>query len=141
MARRRGEQHATNILNALLEADRPLGAYDLLDRLRPTGVAAPPTIYRALEQLIAVGKVHRIASINAFVACRDGALHHPRDGGAAPYRIVAFTICDRCGAADEFVDATLFRVLERGVGQRKFSPRASAIEIHGRCAACGVEAL
>ena len=104
MPSRKGAQHATNILSALSEAHRPLSAYDLLDRLRPTGVAAPLTVYRALDKLIASGRVHRIESLNAFVACRKAEHHHAADHNELR-RAVAFTICDRCGTVEEFVDA------------------------------------
>lgn len=135
MASRKGTQHATNILGALADAPRPLSAYDLLDRLRPTGVAAPLTVYRALDKLIAAGKVHRIESLNAFVACRNGEHHHPHDE-PQPGRAVGFTICDRCGTVDEFNDAALFEQLDLRLADRRFSPRTSAIEVHGLCAGC-----
>lgn len=136
MAVRKGAQHATNIMSALAEAPRPLSAYDLLDRLRPTGVAAPLTVYRALDKLIASGQVHRIESLNAFVACREGEHHHAHDDDHLTRRAVAFTICDRCGAVDEFVDAAVFEHLDAGLATRSFHPRASAIEVHGLCGAC-----
>ena len=66
MMTRKGAEHAANIMDALLASQRPLSAYDLLDRLRPTGVAAPLTVYRALDKLMRAGKVHRIESLNAF---------------------------------------------------------------------------
>ena len=136
MTGRRGTQHATNIMSALAAAPRPLSAYDLLDRLRPTGVAAPLTVYRALDKLIASGKVHRIESLNAFVACRHGEHHQAHEDEPAQRRVVAFTICDRCGSVEEFVDDALFEQLDRGLGQRGFTPRTSAIEVHGWCTGC-----
>lgn len=139
MASRRGAEHATNILGALNEAARPLSAYDLLDRLRPTGVAAPLTVYRALDKLIASGKVHRIESLNAFVACREGEHHHHDDqeaGAPHPGRTVGFAICDRCGGVEEFVDAELCARLDHSLAEKGFRPHTSAIEVHGHCAAC-----
>ncbi len=140
MANRRGAEHAKNIMGALSEASRPLSAYDLLDKLRPTGVAAPLTVYRALDKLIASGQVHRIESLNAFVACRSGEHHrgHPEhdDAAAVPRRAVGFTICDECGAVEEFVDPKLFDQLDRGLRTKRFVPRTSAVEVHGICGAC-----
>ena len=139
MASRLGAQHATNIMGALSEASRPLSAYDLLDRLRPTGVAAPLTVYRALDKLIASGKVHRIESLNAFVACRAGEHHqHGPEAGddvSAP-RSVGFTICDKCGSVEEFVEDKLFAQLHRALAKRRFKPETTAIEVHGLCAEC-----
>ncbi len=132
-----------NIMGALSEATRPLSAYDLLDRLRPTGVAAPLTVYRALDKLLASGKVHRIESLNAFVACQNGQ-HHRDDHGhhhdeIAPPRSVGFTICDACGAVDEFVDMSLFPGLDRSMARKGFTPRTTAVEVHGLCAGCSRE--
>ena len=69
---RRGAQRLTpirrKVLEALAASHKPLGAYDIMDAVggpRP----APITVYRALEFLIALGLVHRIASRNAFLAC------------------------------------------------------------------------
>jgi Fur family transcriptional regulator, zinc uptake regulator len=138
MASRKGAEHATNIMDALTEAARPLSAYDLLDRLRPTGVAAPLTVYRALDKLIAAGKVHRIESLNAFVACRGGEHHH--GGPVAPQRTVAFRICGTCGVAEEFVNDDLFTALDRSAVGNGFAPLASAVEVHGTCAGCQLRA-
>ena len=135
MASRKGTQHATNIMEALTEAARPLSAYDLLDRLRPTGVAAPLTVYRALDKLMASGKVHRIESLNAFVACCDGEHQHEQTDTAPP-RAVGFAICDGCGTVDEFSDVDLFAHLGDRLAAKGFAPRSSAIEVHGRCAGC-----
>lgn len=144
MASRKGAQHATNIMSALVDAPRPLSAYDLLDRLRPTGVAAPLTVYRALDKLIASGKVHRIESLNAFVACRNGEHHHGHvdddETAEPPRRTTGFAICDRCGTVEEFIDNDLFAQLDEIMAKRRFVPHASAIEVHGLCAACSAEA-
>src|SRR5690606_30117897 len=83
------------VLGLIAEAERPLKAYDLLDRVREgggPGSVAPPTVYRALDFLLANGFIHRLESINAFVAC-----HHP---SSRPHS-VPFLICDNCHDATE----------------------------------------
>src|ERR1700759_2359218 len=77
------------VLSLILAASGPVGAYELLDRLREhRKAAAPPTIYRALDFLRAQGLIHRIERLNAFIACADaGRLTPP----------VQFLICRRCG--------------------------------------------
>ncbi|TBR12307.1 MAG: transcriptional repressor [Lysobacter sp.] len=115
-------------LRLIADAGRPLKAYELLDRMKATHEgAAPPTVYRALDFLLENGFIHRLASINAFVAC-----HHP---GAAQHA-VPFLICDNCQAAVELedehvVDALTHRALALG-----FKPRAQTLEVHGLCAKC-----
>jgi Fur family zinc uptake transcriptional regulator len=78
------------VLSLVLAADRPVGAYDLLNRLKETHkAAAPSTIYRTLDFLRAQGLIHRVDRLNAFIACTDSGRHaHP----------VQFLICRRCGA-------------------------------------------
>ena len=63
---------AALIAAELANAYKPLTAYEILEKLRPKGVSAPTTVYRALDKLVASAKVHRIESLNAFVACRGG---------------------------------------------------------------------
>ncbi len=127
------------IAEELSRATKPMTAYDLLDRLRPSGVFAPTTIYRALDKLLSMGKVHRIESLNAFVACRgsEGGSHE-HDHGNARFG-VGFTICDRCSAVTEFVDPSLQARIEGVAAVTSFRPRSSMVEIHGLCAACAGE--
>ena len=74
------------VLAALRKAKEPLSAYAILDRVRASGISHPPTVYRALNELIQLGMVHRLESRSAFVACGHGAC----DGKAA------FAICRKC---------------------------------------------
>ena len=116
------------VLAALLASHQPLGAYELIERLAPTGARpAPITAYRALEFLRSNGLVHRIASRNAFIAC----IHNHAAGD-----LVVFLICDGCGVVGEAsspqVTATLSSAA-RGVG---FTPEAPVIEFTGVCTHC-----
>lgn len=114
-------------LRALERAQAPLSAYDVMAALRaerPT--AAAPTAYRALAKLIARGLVHRLESLNAYVAC---CADH---GGTAPL----FSICDDCGAVGEMADASVVLRLAAAAGREGFVAKTSVIELHGRCAGC-----
>ncbi|HEV3397502.1 MAG TPA: transcriptional repressor, partial [Xanthobacteraceae bacterium] len=52
-----------HVLEALAASHRPLGAYEIIDRLAERGPRpAPITVYRALDFLLAQGLVHRIES-------------------------------------------------------------------------------
>ena len=57
------------VLQALLASHKPLGAYEIMERLARRARPAPITVYRALDFLRDNGLVHRIESRNAFVAC------------------------------------------------------------------------
>ena len=117
------------VLDILTREARPVGAYELIDLLgAETGRRpAPISVYRALDYLVEAGRVHRLASRNAFLACG-----HAHDADEP----VAFLICDACGQVSERTsDALIHDVgdLTRAAG---FRPRAQVIEIAGRCSDC-----
>ncbi len=118
------------VFDILLKAHRPVGAYELIDLMgdetgrRP----APISIYRALDFLVDTGRVHRLASRNAFLACGH------RHGADEP---VAFLICDACGKVLERTSAALAANVGDLTEKAGFRPRAQVIEIAGRCADCG----
>ena len=91
------------------------------------GAAAPPTVYRALDFLLANGFIHKLESINAFVAC-----HHPN----AAQHSVPFLICDRCHSATELEDAGIVGQLDAAARALGFAPQAQTLEVHGLCARC-----
>ncbi|HEY4560051.1 MAG TPA: transcriptional repressor [Lysobacter sp.] len=115
-------------LRLIADAGRPLKAYELLDRMKATHEgAAPPTVYRALDFLLENGFIHKLSSINAFVAC-----HHP--GGER--HAVPFLICDACQSAIELEDLQVVKLLDDRATALGFRPRAQTLEVHGLCADC-----
>lgn len=125
--------HAANheiVFAALQGSRKPMTAYDLLSRLRPKGLTAPTTVYRALDRLISDGRVHRLESLNAFVAC--GCEHK---GDAA-----MFSICNDCGRAEEIADAKLQNDIQAIARRSGFKLSHSVVELHGRCKTCATGA-
>lgn len=115
------------VLELIAEAGRPIKAYDLLEILkRERGVAAPPTVYRALDFLLEHGFIHRLESINAFVGC-----HHPRTRHTVP-----FLICDVCADAIELCDSAVASQLEEDARRVGFLPGSQSLEVHGVCRRC-----
>ena len=116
------------VMAALTDAGQPLSAYKILDLevVRDNGLKAPLTIYRALEKLMALGQVHRIESLNAFVACD----HEPH---AEP---AAFMICQDCRCTIEFSTTSLSRSIARHAGQHGFQMAGMHLEVSGHCEAC-----
>ncbi|MBN8480110.1 MAG: transcriptional repressor [Xanthomonadales bacterium] len=115
------------VLELVAAADKPVKAYDLLERVKDgPGVAAPPTVYRALDFLLENGFIHKLSSINAFVGC-----HHPGEAHQVP-----FLICDACSAAIEICDERVSRLLTTQARARGFTPAAQTLEVHGLCADC-----
>ena len=115
------------VLELILAARQPIGAYALLAELRgERGRPGPPTVYRALAFLLAHRLVHKIESVSAFVAC--DYIEHPHES--------QFMICDDCGAAQEFQDEAVVESLRRLGEDRGFVVARQVIEVRGRCPAC-----
>ena len=115
------------VFDALAAAGRPMGAYELIDAVRPAGIAAPPTVYRALSKLIEVGAVHRIESRNAFVAC-NGC----HDDG----QTIMMILCNECGQVDEFADPQIDGIIKSQAACRDFAVKSTVLEVQGLCASC-----
>ncbi|MBS0192932.1 MAG: transcriptional repressor [Proteobacteria bacterium] len=116
-----------DVLRLVADAGRPVKAYDLLSQISESKAAsAPPTIYRALDFLLDNGFIHKLESINAFVAC-----HHPNVRHTVP-----FLICDGCQSAIEMEDEKIGRQLDEKARALGFTPQAQTLEVHGMCAAC-----
>lgn len=113
------------VLTLLLQAGGLVKAYDLLSDFEPGVSTAPPTIYRALDTLVAIGAAHKVPSMNAYIACSLVAEDH----------IASFLICDCCDRAEEI--ATPARdLLKQLSSERGFVAKHVALEAHGLCAAC-----
>src|SRR5260221_9909481 len=116
------------VLAALLGSHKPLGAYEIIDRLALKGPRlAPITAYRALEFLRENGLVHRIESRNAFIACV-----HNHTASA----LVAFLICERCGAVGEASSSDVAATLTLAAPAAGFTPKSPVIELTGLCTPC-----
>lgn len=119
------------VLDLLLEADRALGAYEILEVLRSEGLGAqPPAAYRALDFLVSQGFAHKVECLDAFVACR-----HPAAGHSP-----VLLICTRCAAVAEAVPDPRASELERAAREAGFAIGHAVREAEGLCARCGREA-
>ena len=116
------------VLDSLIKAGQPSGAYALLDALRPYGFKAPLQIYRALEQLINLGLAHRLESLNAFIACSHVSCESSR--------ATAFVICDKCETVQEICDESISNFLSSLARKTKMKASKSSIELHGLCNGC-----
>ena len=116
------------VLRALEKSAAPLTAYHILDLLRQKGIKAPLQIYRALEKLVQQGLVHRVESINAFMACRN----HTNE----PHGETVFMICEDCGTVQECSDAKTALALRKLARTADFALARSSIEMRGKCGKC-----
>ncbi|WP_299363160.1 transcriptional repressor [uncultured Paracoccus sp.] len=118
------------VLEILLEEHRAMGAYEILDRLRAEGLGSqPPVAYRALDFLMKHGFVHRIETLNAFVACTERP-------GSADSHVPGFLICRTCRRVIETCVDTGGGRLETAAAGAGFAIEHAIREAAGRCADC-----
>jgi Fur family transcriptional regulator, zinc uptake regulator len=119
------------VFEIVLEADRPLGAYDVLDILsKDRGRVAPPTVYRSLDFLLEQGLVHKVLSVNGFVACSQAARPHAAE----------LFICRKCGNAVEVARRISDRRLDEAAAELDFAIESVVLEVRGLCHDCRGEA-
>ena len=115
------------VLDVLLRDHKPLSAYEIAGRIDWSGrKGGPVQVYRALGVFEALGLVHRIESLNAYIACslREG------EHGAQ------FLVCQDCGRVAEAVDTRLERDLQQLADQAGFEVKDPVVEIKGLCRDC-----
>ncbi|HCN17020.1 MULTISPECIES: transcriptional repressor [Psychrobacter] len=126
----------------VLQATKPVGAYDLITQLQQARLSAkdeaikaskndaknvaPPTVYRSLEFLLAEGLIHQLTSINAYVPCC-----HPRAQHTA-----AFLICEQCQQVQECSSVPVQEMMSFAEQDVGFVVARSVIELSGLCQAC-----
>ena len=115
------------VLEILLQKNKALGAYEILDFLREAGFKYhPPVAYRALDFLVKNGFAHKIEQLNSFVGCvHPGKDHSP-----------AFMICTNCNfVSEEEAINSDFSISK--IGSRSgFKVEKAIIEAQGLCQSC-----
>ena len=114
------------VLSCLRRTKEPMSAYAILDRVRGFGISHPPTVYRALNELMQKGVVHRLESRSAFIACGHGGC----DGK------FAFAICRQCGRVVEIPLSSDDQAALLGLVPDEIAPERVTLEIAGLCEDC-----
>lgn len=112
-----------HVLNVLLDAQRPLTAYEVLASLEGVGSVSPPTAYRALDFLVSLGFVSRVESLNAYLALDLGPSDVP----------LAFFVCEKCGQAKEISANDAVISLISAADEQGFGVTHAALEVRGDC--------
>ncbi len=114
------------VLNLLQNSSEPLKAYSILDSLKTEGLKSPLQIYRALDKLEKLGKIHKIESKNSFIACSNSNCA----------RNTAFTICESCGNVKELKNNYLSDGVNELVKKNKMSITRYNLEFYVLCKNC-----
>lgn len=118
------------VFASLVQHGHPLGAYDLIEKLRPSSgrSPAPIAIYRALDFLQQNGLIHRLETLNAYIAC-------PHSHKAS--EPVAFLICEQCQHVEEASAEGVSKALNALAAASGFTAHRRVIELGGICQSCG----
>lgn len=118
------------VLGCILGAGGPVTAYQLVARLTEAGRRpAPPTIYRAVEFLMARKLIRRVERLNAFIGCADPDRRHDP----------VLLICRTCGSVTETDGQQVVDALDRMAASRRFRGSEVTIEVEGACLGCRPE--
>ena len=119
------------ILDIIEKAKEPLKAYSILFNVQKKGIKAPLQVYRALEKLIKLGKIHKVESRNAFVACNNS--------NCEISKATAFSICESCEEVDEVSDTKLSKFLSKFNDKKGMTFKRFNLEFFGLCKRCKIK--
>ena len=116
------------VLNILENSQEPLKAYTILFDIQKKGIKSPLQVYRALDKLIEIGKVHKIESRNSYVACKHE--------GCNAKTSTSFLICENCDKVTELSGNNLFAYFSKQSEKNNFQYKKHSLEIYGLCENC-----
>ena len=116
------------VLDLIEKSREPVKAYSILSNVKKKGIKAPPQVYRALEKLIKLGKIHKVESRNAFVACNNS--------NCEISKATAFSICETCEKVTEISNLKLSKYLKSFQDNTGMKYKKYNLEFFGLCQKC-----
>ena len=116
------------VLDLLQNSGEPLKAYFILDSLKKEGLNSPLQVYRALDKLVELGKIHKIESRNAFIACQNSSCQISK--------ATAFSICESCENVSEISNSKLSKYLSNFSDDSGMKYSKYNLEFFGLCKKC-----
>ena len=116
------------ILSLLEISKEPLKAYAILFDTQKKGIKSPLQVYRALDKLIEIGKVHKIESKNSYIACNNT--------DCSSKTSTSFLICELCDNVTELKKNNLSLYFTKQSEKSDFKYKKHNLEIYGVCKNC-----
>ena len=116
------------VLDLVEKSSEPLKAYSILFNVQKKGLKAPLQVYRALDKLVEIGKIHKIESRNAFVACKNS--------NCVVSNATAFSICESCEKVTEINNSKLSKYLSNFKDNSGMKYSKYNLEFFGVCKKC-----
>lgn len=125
------------VLSGLLQSEKALSAYELIDYCREEyGESIPAmSVYRILDFLESERLVHKLNLANKYVACSHITCNH--DHAAVPQ----FLICRQCLKVKEIsISKSTIDELAKNVQQAEFHLASPQLEMNCLCSDCMADA-
>ena len=116
------------IFDLIDKSAEPLKAYSILFDVQKKGIKAPLQVYRALDKLVEMGKIHKIESRNAFIACQNSSCQVAK--------ATAFSICELCEKVTEISNLGLSKYLAKFKDKNGMKYSKYNLEFFGLCKKC-----
>tara|TARA_B100000700_G_C14628231_1_gene661561 strand:- start:156 stop:554 length:399 start_codon:yes stop_codon:yes gene_type:complete len=116
------------VFDLIEKSSEPVKAYSILNNLQKKGIKAPPQVYRALEKLIKLGKIHKVESKNAFVVCKST--------NCEISKATIFSICEICEKVTEIANNKLSNFLNKFDDKSGMKYKKYNLEFFGLCKKC-----
>tara|TARA_B100000989_G_scaffold2543_1_gene1749 strand:- start:298 stop:693 length:396 start_codon:yes stop_codon:yes gene_type:complete len=116
------------IFDLIDQSSEPLKAYAILFNVQKKGIKAPLQVYRALDKLVEIGKIHKIESRNAFIACQNSSCQVSK--------ATAFSICESCEKVTEVSNSNLSKYLSNIKDKEGMKYHKYNLEFFGLCKKC-----
>ncbi len=121
-----------NVLTVLLKSKSALSPYEIADLYKELFQDSIPvmSIYRMLNFLSEEELVHKLNSINKYIACSHITCDHTHD-------IPQFMICDSCEDVREIgVKKDIINAIRSSLQKAHFTLGNPQLELHGLCRGC-----
>jgi Fur family zinc uptake transcriptional regulator len=119
------------IFDIIHNSSEPLKAYSILFNVQKKGIKAPLQVYRALDKLVEIGKIHKIESRTAFIACQNSSCQISK--------ATAFSICESCENVSEISNSKLSKYLTNFTDYSGMKYSKYNLEFFGLCKKCKVK--
>ena len=121
--------HNEKTVFSLLENSvKPLKAYSILFEIQKKGIKSPTQVYRALDKLMEIGKVHKIKSKNSYIACKNNKCLNKSS--------TTFFICNLCEKIIEIEEEIISNQFSNICNKISSKYSNHSLEIFGTCISC-----
>ena len=114
------------VFNIIKKSNQPLTAYAILELFKKKKIVQPMTVYRALNELMDKGEIHKSNQNKTFLLCNHSHAieHNP-----------SIAICKKCGDTEE-LESNLFNNFLKKYNIKKFDFKKFQVEVSTICSNC-----